>query len=120
MDKFSELLKLDKKELSQKVSILRKESLNLRFQKSSGQLEKTARIPRMSAMRSPKNPKELKGTHKVHWLELIHKTHLAAMKPSPSFDQVRDGPKLLFADYLALKEYAPRPVKELIILDFVI
>ena len=44
MDKFSELLKLDKKELSQKVSILRKESLNLRFQKSSGQLEKTARV----------------------------------------------------------------------------
>ena len=40
MDKFSELIKLDKKDLVQKVSSLRKESLNLRFQKSSGQLEK--------------------------------------------------------------------------------
>jgi|TARA_B100000530_G_scaffold248331_1_gene163035 large subunit ribosomal protein L29 len=44
MDKFSDLVKLDKKELVEKVSLLRKESLNLRFQKSSGQLEKTARI----------------------------------------------------------------------------
>ena len=44
MDKFSELIKLDKKDLVQKVSSLRKESLNLRFQKSSGQLEKTARV----------------------------------------------------------------------------
>ena len=44
MDKFSELVKLEKKELIEKVSILRKESLNLRFQKSSGQLEKTARV----------------------------------------------------------------------------
>ena len=44
MDKFSELVKLEKKELLEKVSILRKESLNLRFQKSSGQLEKTARV----------------------------------------------------------------------------
>ena len=44
MDKFSELIKLDKKYLVQKVSSLRKESLNLRFQKSSGQLEKTARV----------------------------------------------------------------------------
>ena len=33
-----------KKELLEKVSVLRKESLNLRFQKSSGQLEKTARV----------------------------------------------------------------------------
>ena len=32
------------KELKEKISLLRKESLNLRFQKSSGQLEKTARI----------------------------------------------------------------------------
>ena len=45
MEKFSELKKLEKKELLEKVSVLRKESLNLRFQKSSGQLEKTARIP---------------------------------------------------------------------------
>ena len=44
MEKFSELKKLEKKELLEKVSALRKESLNLRFQKSSGQLEKTARV----------------------------------------------------------------------------
>ena len=44
MDKFSELLKLDLKILKDKMGVLRKESLNLRFQKSSGQLEKTARI----------------------------------------------------------------------------
>lgn len=44
MDKFSELIKLDSNVLKDKMSILRKESLNLRFQKSSGQLEKTARI----------------------------------------------------------------------------
>ena len=44
MDKFSELAKLEKKELLEKVAVLRKESLNLRFQKSSGQLEKTARV----------------------------------------------------------------------------
>ena len=44
MHKFSELIKLDKKDLVQKVSSLRKESLNLRFQKSSGQLEKTERV----------------------------------------------------------------------------
>ena len=34
MDKFSELVKLEKKELIEKVSILRKESLNLRFKKA--------------------------------------------------------------------------------------
>ena len=44
MEKFTELKKLEKKELLEKVSVLRKESLNLRFQKSSGQLEKTARV----------------------------------------------------------------------------
>ena len=44
MEKFSELKKLEKKELLEKVSVLRKESLNLRFQKSSGQLDKTARV----------------------------------------------------------------------------
>ena len=44
MDKFSELIKLDINALKDKMSVLRKESLNLRFQKSSGQLEKTARI----------------------------------------------------------------------------
>ncbi|MFL2661133.1 MAG: 50S ribosomal protein L29 [Alphaproteobacteria bacterium] len=44
MEKFSDLVKLDTKTLKEKVGLLRKESLNLRFQKSSGQLEKTARI----------------------------------------------------------------------------
>ena len=44
MDKFSELIKLDLNILRDKMGVLRKESLNLRFQKSSGQLEKTARI----------------------------------------------------------------------------
>ncbi len=44
MDKFSELIKLDINALKDKMTVLRKESLNLRFQKSSGQLEKTARI----------------------------------------------------------------------------
>ena len=38
------LSKLDVKDLKDKINLLRKESLNLRFQKSSGQLEKTARI----------------------------------------------------------------------------
>ena len=44
MDKFSELIKLDLNILKDKMAVLRKESLNLRIQKSSGQLEKTARI----------------------------------------------------------------------------
>ncbi len=44
MEKFSELEKLEMKDLKEKVNILRKEALNLRFQISSGQLEKTARI----------------------------------------------------------------------------
>ena len=44
MEKFSELIKLESNQLKDKVNLLRKESLNLRFQKSSGQLEKTARI----------------------------------------------------------------------------
>ena len=44
MEKFSELIKLDLNILKDKMGVLRKESLNLRFQKSSGQLEKTARI----------------------------------------------------------------------------
>tara|TARA_B100001248_G_scaffold253442_1_gene230726 strand:+ start:607 stop:813 length:207 start_codon:yes stop_codon:yes gene_type:complete len=44
MDKFSDLIKLDPNALKDKMGVLRKESLNLRFQKSSGQLEKTARI----------------------------------------------------------------------------
>jgi len=44
MEKFSELEKLEIKDLKDKIFLLRKESLNLRFQKSSGQLGKTARI----------------------------------------------------------------------------
>ena len=44
MDKFSELIKLELKILKDKMGVLRKEALNLRFQKSSRQLEKTARI----------------------------------------------------------------------------
>ena len=44
MGKFTDLFKLEIKDLKEKISSLRKESLNLRFQKSSGQLEKTARI----------------------------------------------------------------------------
>ena len=44
MEKFSDLVKLDTKTIKEKVGSLRKESLNLRFQHSSGQLEKTARI----------------------------------------------------------------------------
>ena len=44
MEKFTDLSKLEIKDLKEKIASLRKESLNLRFQKSSGQLEKTARI----------------------------------------------------------------------------
>ncbi len=44
MEKFADLSKLEIKDLKEKISSLRKESLNLRFQKGSGQLEKTARI----------------------------------------------------------------------------
>ena len=44
MDKFSDLLKISVSDLKNKIAELRKESLNLRFQKSSGQLEKTTRI----------------------------------------------------------------------------
>ena len=44
MEKFLDLLKLESNQLKEKISVLRKESLNLRFQRSSGQLEKTARI----------------------------------------------------------------------------
>ena len=44
MEKFSELETPDIKDLKDKIFLLRKESLNLRFQKSSGQLDKTARI----------------------------------------------------------------------------
>ena len=49
MEKFSELEKLEMKDLKDKILVLRKESLNLRFQKSSGQLEKTARISQVES-----------------------------------------------------------------------
>lgn len=44
MEKYIDLLKSNTNELKSKLGELRKESLNLRFQKSSGQLEKTARV----------------------------------------------------------------------------
>ena len=44
MEKFSELKNLELNILKEKITSLRKESLNLRFQKGSGQLEKTGRI----------------------------------------------------------------------------
>ena len=44
MEKISELKKLDNEKLKDLLLGLRKESFNLRFQKASGQLEKTARI----------------------------------------------------------------------------
>jgi large subunit ribosomal protein L29 len=44
MEKYSDLLKSNTNDLKSKLGELRKESLNLRFQKSSGQLEKTARV----------------------------------------------------------------------------
>ncbi len=44
MEKISELKKLDNQKLKDLLLGLRKESFNLRFQKASGQLEKTARI----------------------------------------------------------------------------
>lgn len=44
MEKYVDLLKSNTNDLKLKLGELRKESLNLRFQKSSGQLEKTARV----------------------------------------------------------------------------
>ena len=44
MDKFSDLLKIPVFDLKNKIADLRKESLNLRFQKSSGQLDNTSRV----------------------------------------------------------------------------
>ena len=44
MEKFSELKKLEKKELLEKVSVLRKESLNLRFQKITSQVTHPSKI----------------------------------------------------------------------------
>ncbi|PPR39318.1 MAG: 50S ribosomal protein L29 [Alphaproteobacteria bacterium MarineAlpha8_Bin1] len=44
MEKITELKKFDLNKLKESLLKLRKESFNLRFQKASGQLEKTARI----------------------------------------------------------------------------
>ena len=44
MKNLEELRKMDKIELQKKVNEYRKEAFNLRFQKSSGQLENTSRI----------------------------------------------------------------------------
>ena len=44
MEKYVDLIKSNTNDLKSKLGELRKESLNLRFQKSSGQLEKTARV----------------------------------------------------------------------------
>ena len=44
MEKITELKKFDINKLKESLLKLRKESFNLRFQKASGQLEKTARI----------------------------------------------------------------------------
>ena len=47
MKTVDEYRKLKHLELVEKVKEFRKESLNLRFQKSSGQLENTVRIPKV-------------------------------------------------------------------------
>ena len=44
MEKIKDLREYDIKKLKDTLVTLRKESFNLRFQKSSGQLEKTSRI----------------------------------------------------------------------------
>jgi large subunit ribosomal protein L29 len=44
MENLEDLRKLKEIDLNEKIKNYRKESLNLRFQKSSGQLENTARI----------------------------------------------------------------------------
>ena len=44
MEKFADLFKLEIKDLKEKISSLRKESLNLRFQKAQASSKKTARI----------------------------------------------------------------------------
>ena len=44
MKTFDEYRKLKHSEIVEKIKVFRKESLNLRFQKSSGQLENTVRI----------------------------------------------------------------------------
>ena len=48
MSKVDELRKLSIEDLKTKIKDFRKESLNLRFQKSSGQLENTSRISKVN------------------------------------------------------------------------
>ena len=47
MKNIKELRALTEKDLKSKISDFRKESLNLRFQKTSGQLENTARVSKV-------------------------------------------------------------------------
>ena len=47
MKNINDLRKEDTKSLNEKIKNFRKESLNLRFQKSSGQLENTSRISKV-------------------------------------------------------------------------
>ena len=49
MKNLEELRKMDKIELQKKVNEYRKEAFNLRFQKSSGQLENVSRISTTNA-----------------------------------------------------------------------
>ena len=66
MEKFSELEKLEMKDLKDKVLVLRKESLNLRFQKSSGQLEKTARISQVRKQIARMTVEKLIADGRIH------------------------------------------------------
>ena len=47
MKNISDLRKNDEKSLNEKIKSYRKEALNLRFQKNSGQLENTSRISKV-------------------------------------------------------------------------
>lgn len=47
MKNISDLRKNDEKSLNEKIKDYRKEALNLRFQKNSGQLENTSRISKV-------------------------------------------------------------------------
>ncbi len=47
MKNLKELRNINEKDLKNKITDFRKESLNLRFQKTSGQLENTSRISKV-------------------------------------------------------------------------
>tara|TARA_B100001063_G_C16475345_1_gene409852 strand:- start:389 stop:583 length:195 start_codon:yes stop_codon:yes gene_type:complete len=47
MKNLKELRSINEKDLKNKITDFRKESLNLRFQKTSGQLENTSRISKV-------------------------------------------------------------------------